>query len=170
MSEPRIIKKYPNRRLYDTEVSAYITLDEVRDLVRRNISIRVVDSKTNEELTRAILLQIISEEEDRGGTPVLTVGLMEQIIRFYGDTLQVKGTLPGYLEKSMAFFTEQQDALRRQLETGLSTLTNPFALTSHIRETNLALLEAWRQFFWNTGSRGSQEGEGDDPRDEKARK
>lgn len=158
MAEPRIIKKYPNRRLYDTEVSTYITLEEVRDLVRRNISIRVVDSKTNEEITRAILLQIISEEEEQGGTPVLTISLMEQIIRFYGDTLQVQGTLPGYLEKSMSFFTEQQDTLRRQMATNLSTLANPFALTTHIRETNLALLEAWRQFFWNTGSRGNAEG------------
>lgn len=164
MAEPRIIKKYPNRRLYDTEVSAYITLEEVRDLVHRNIPIRVVDSKTGEELTRAILLQIISEEEDRGGTPVLTVSLMEQIIRFYGDTLQVQGTLPGYLEKSMSFFTEQQDTLRRQMASNLSTLANPFAISTRIRETNLTLLEAWRQFFWNSGSRGgdadSDEGKG----------
>ena len=84
----RTIKKYPNRRLYDTEISSYITLEEVRQLVLDNEDFEVRDAKSGEELTRSVLLQIISEHEDKG-QPLLSPQLLSQIIRFYGDSLRV---------------------------------------------------------------------------------
>ncbi|MEO5961852.1 MAG: polyhydroxyalkanoate synthesis repressor PhaR, partial [Thermomonas sp.] len=87
MAQVRIIKKYPNRRLYDTEISSYITLEEVRQLVVDGEEFEVRDAKSGEELTRSVLLQIISEHEDRG-QPMFTTQLLSQVIRFYGDSLQ----------------------------------------------------------------------------------
>ena len=101
----RLIKKYPNRRLYDTQTSAYITLADVKQLVLGNEDFKVVDAKSNEDLTRSILLQIILEEE-AGGMPMFSSQMLSQIIRFYGHAMQgVMGTL---LEKNMAAFAEMQ--------------------------------------------------------------
>ena len=99
MSEPvRMIKKYPNRRLYDTKTSAYITLGDVKELVLKYEVFQVVDAKTNEDLTRSILLQIILEEES-GGMPMFSSELLSGFIRFYGSTMQ--GMLGKYLENNM---------------------------------------------------------------------
>src|SRR5688572_32648858 len=87
MAQVRVIKKYPNRRLYDTEISSYITLEEVRQLVVDGEEFEVRDAKTGEELTRSVLLQIIAEHEERG-QPMFTTQLLSQVIRFYGDSLQ----------------------------------------------------------------------------------
>jgi polyhydroxyalkanoate synthesis repressor PhaR len=97
MSEPRIIKKYPNRRLYDTAVSSYITLEDVKQLVLERADFHVIDARTNTDITRGILLQIISEQEEQGN-PIFTTEVLAHIIRFYGDTLQ--GMMGNYLEKS----------------------------------------------------------------------
>src|SRR6185369_4218932 len=103
MSEPsRLIKKYPNRRLYDTKTSAYITLSDVRDLVLGSESFKVLDAKTGEDLTRSILLQIILEEES-AGVPLFTTDLLSQMIRFYGHAMQ--GMLGKYLETNIKAFT-----------------------------------------------------------------
>src|SRR5678816_2160478 len=87
MAQVRTIKKYPNRRLYDTEISSYITLEEVRQLVLDNEEFEVRDAKTGDDLTRSVLLQIISEHEETG-SPMFTTQLLSQVIRFYGDSMQ----------------------------------------------------------------------------------
>ena len=112
MSEAsRIIKKYPNRRLYDTETSSYITLADVKKLVLDHIDFRVEDAKTKEDLTRAILLQIILEEES-AGAPMFSSDMLSQIIRFYGNAMQ--GMMGSYLEKNIHTFIEMQKRLQDQ--------------------------------------------------------
>ena len=111
-AEPtRIIKKYPNRRLYDTETSAYITLAEVRRLVMSSTHFVVRDAKTNEDLTRSILLQIILEEE-AGGAPMFTEAVLANIIRFYGDAMQ--SFMGAYLEKNVQSFMDLQLKMAEQ--------------------------------------------------------
>ena len=96
--EPRLIKKYPNRRLYDTQTSAYITLSDVKSLVIEHVHFKVADAKTGEDLTRSILLQIILEEE-AGGAPMFSSEVLSQIIRFYGNATQ--GVMGKYLESNI---------------------------------------------------------------------
>ena len=111
-AEPlRLIKKYPNRRLYDTRTSSYITLADVKELVLKHEQFQVVDAKNSEDLTRAILLQIILEEE-AGGMPMFTSDLLSQLIRFYGNAMQ--GMVGGYLEKNMQTFVQVQKQLQEQ--------------------------------------------------------
>jgi polyhydroxyalkanoate synthesis repressor PhaR len=107
----RLIKKYPNRRLYDTQTSAYITLADVKQLVLDNEDFRVVDAKSEEDLTRSILLQIILEEE-ASGAPLFSSQMLSQIIRFYGHAMQ--GMMGAYLEKSMHAFVEVQNKFQEQ--------------------------------------------------------
>jgi polyhydroxyalkanoate synthesis repressor PhaR len=109
MPNTRIIKKYPNRRLYDTEVSRYITLADVRDLIMRCVPCRVVDSANETDITRSILLQIMLEEES-GGQPLFSAAMLAQIIRFYGGTLQ--GHFARYLEDSLDLFAKQQQQMQ----------------------------------------------------------
>jgi polyhydroxyalkanoate synthesis repressor PhaR len=107
----RVIKKYPNRRLYDTDASAYITLSEVRQLVMDAEPFVVTDAKTGEDLTRSILLQIILELE-ANGTPMFTAPVLANIIRFYGHAMQ--GFMGGYLEKNMQVLAELQTRMSEQ--------------------------------------------------------
>ncbi len=108
---PRTIKKYPNRRLYDTSSSSYITLSDVKQLVMTRSAFVVRDAKTHEDLTRSILLQIILEEE-AGGAPMFTEDLLANIIRFYGNAMQ--GVMGNYLEKNIQTFMELQAKLSEQ--------------------------------------------------------
>src|SRR6476619_152528 len=108
---PRILKKYPNRRLYDTEVSSYITLSDVKAMVLKGIAFEVRDAKTGEDLTRSILLQIILEEET-GGVPMFSTSTLAQIIRFYGHAMQ--GMMGSYLEQNLQTFTDVQARLAEQ--------------------------------------------------------
>jgi polyhydroxyalkanoate synthesis repressor PhaR len=110
--QTRLIKKYPNRRLYDTQTSSYITLADVKELVHKQAEFQVVDAKTGEDLTRSILLQIILEEENAGGTPMFSHDMLTQFIRSYGGTMQ--GMMGSYLEKSMQAFGEFQKNLQEQ--------------------------------------------------------
>jgi polyhydroxyalkanoate synthesis repressor PhaR len=107
----RVIKKYPNRRLYDTETSTYITLAEVKQLVMDHQPFVVRDAKTNEDLTRSILLQIILEEE-AGGAPMFSEAALANIIRFYGHAMQ--GFMGSYLEKNVQAFTDLQSQMAEQ--------------------------------------------------------
>ncbi len=104
----RIIKKYPNRRLYDTDTSSYITLTEIKQLVMESEPLQVVDAKTGDDLTRSILLQIILEEE-ANGSPMFTAPVLSNIIRFYGHAMQ--SLMGGYLEKNMQMLMEMQAPL-----------------------------------------------------------
>ena len=110
-SGPRILKKYPNRRLYDTHSSGYITLADVKKMVLDGIAFEVRDAKTGEELTRSILLQIILEEET-GGMPMFSTTMLAQIIRFYGHAMQ--GMMGAYLEKNLQTFVELQQRFAEQ--------------------------------------------------------
>ena len=110
-AELRLIKKYPNRRLYDTRTSSYITLADVKQLVLKHAQFQVVDAKTGDDLTRSILLQIILEEE-AGGMPMFTSDLLSQLIRFYGNAMQ--GMVGNYLEKNMQTFVQVQKQLQEQ--------------------------------------------------------
>jgi polyhydroxyalkanoate synthesis repressor PhaR len=131
----RVIKKYPNRRLYDTDTSSYITLIEIKQLVMDNETFAVRDAKSGEDLTRSILLQIILEEE-ANGTPMFTAPVLSHIIRFYGHAMQ--GFMGGYLEKNMqalmdmqapmvkgvintTMFTQMQEQMQKQTEQFLGT-------------------------------------------------
>lgn len=107
----RVIKKYPNRRLYDTDTSTYITLAEVKQLVMEHHDFVVRDAKTNEDLTRSILLQIILEEE-AGGAPMFSEAALANIIRFYGHSMQ--GFMGSYLEKNVQAFTDMQAQMAEQ--------------------------------------------------------
>jgi polyhydroxyalkanoate synthesis repressor PhaR len=128
MSSARIIKKYPNRRLYDTEVSRYITLEDVRGLVMQGLDFRVVDTSNNEDITRAILLQIMLEEES-GGAPLFSAPMLAQIIRFYGGTLQ--GLFSRYLEESLDLFAKQQNEIRNAWGE------NPFDAMTRLTQRNV---------------------------------
>lgn len=146
MSQPRIIKKYPNRRLYDTEVSSYITLEDVRRLVMDHEEIEVRDARTGEDITRGVLLQIIAEHEEQG-QPLFTTTLLTRLIRFYGDALQ--GFMGGYLEKSLDVFLEQQDRFRRQLDDVMGK--TPWSLMNEMTERNLEIWRSMQENFLKPG-------------------
>jgi len=126
----RLIKKYPNRRLYDTYTSSYITLHEVKEMVVGGTSLQVVDAKSNEDLTRSIFLQIILEEES-GGVPMFSETALANIIRFYGHSMQ--GFMGSYLEKNVQAFldiqqhmAEQSKQLTPEIWTQMMSQPNPF--------------------------------------------
>ena len=149
MTAIRIIKKYPNRRLYDTEISSYITIEDVRQLIVDGESFEVRDAKTGNDLTRQVLLQIITEHE-QDGQPMLSTELLSQLIRFYGDSLQ--GFMGNYLERSMQVFLEQQQQFRQQMG-GLIGQT-PWTMLNQLTERNM---EMWKDFQQNlVGGLGSQ--------------
>jgi polyhydroxyalkanoate synthesis repressor PhaR len=108
---PRVLKKYPNRRLYDTKISSYITLADVKSMVLSGVEFEVRDAKTGADLTRSILLQIILEDET-GGVPIFSAPMLSQIIRFYGHAMQ--GMMGSYLEKNLQTFTDIQARLAEQ--------------------------------------------------------
>ncbi|MFM9971333.1 MAG: polyhydroxyalkanoate synthesis repressor PhaR [Burkholderiales bacterium] len=126
----RLIKKYPNRRLYDTQTSAYITLADVKDLVLKGEKFQVVDAKNGEDLTRSILLQIILEEESTG-TPMFTSDVLTQFIRFYGNAMQ--GMMGSYLERNIQVFTELQKKMQEQ--------------STSLYGNNKASQDLWNQFM-----------------------
>lgn len=126
----RLIKKYPNRRLYDTETSTYITLTDVKQFVLDQEALKVVDAKTGEDLTRSILLQIILDEES-GGVPMFSSSMLSQIIRFYGHAMQ--GMMGTYLEKNIQAFIDIQNKLADQ--------------SKNLYESNAMNPEVWSQFM-----------------------
>jgi len=148
MAPPRVIKKYPNRRLYDTEISTYITIEDVRQLILDGEEFEVRDARTGEDLTRQVLLQIIAEHE-QAGEPVLTTQMLSQIIRFYGDSMQ--GFMSSYLERSMQLFMEQQQQFRSQFGSMLGQ--TPWAMLNQLTERNLAI---WKEFQQNLASNVGQ--------------
>ena len=142
MSEPRIIKKYPNRRLYDTEVSRYVTLEDVRALVLGKIPFQVRDARSEEDITRSILLQIIMERE-ANGEPIFSTHVLEEIIRFYGDSLQ--GMMTTYLEQTLNLFVEQQARMQEQMKTMMGS--DPLRVMREITDRNLDLWKEMQEGF-----------------------
>lgn len=149
MSEVRVIKKYPNRRLYDTAISRYITLEEIRQLVLDGRPFQVIDKRTHEDITRSILLQVIAEQE-QGGDPIFQTDLLKHIIRFYGDPMQ--GSISRYLELSMQMFLEKQQQFSDQMRHMLGRAEQPFY---HLRELAEEHVPIWRtvrrEFLKNLG-------------------
>lgn len=149
MSDLRVIKKYPNRRLYDTAISCYITLQDVRDLVLGFTPFKVVDAKTAEDLTRSTLLQIIAEQEDKGA-PIFTTEILQLVIRAYGDSMQ--GMMSRLLEQSMTMFVAQPGK-----PSPMAASTNPLSMMQQMAENNLALWQSMqRNFFGGAGSAKSE--------------
>jgi polyhydroxyalkanoate synthesis repressor PhaR len=153
MAQARIIKKYPNRRLYDTEISSYITLEEVRQLVLDGEDFEVRDAKTGDDLTRSVLLQIISEHEETG-QPMFTTQLLSQVIRFYGDSMQ--GFMGSYLEKSLQIFLDQQQKFRSQLNNILGQ--TPWSMLNDMTERNMDLWKSVQEGFLNAAAGSAAKG------------
>jgi polyhydroxyalkanoate synthesis repressor PhaR len=131
MSEPRIIKKYPNRRLYDTEESRYITLADVRRLVTDKVNFVVIDKKSGQDITRTILLQVISEQEQTG-EPIMSRDFLSHVIRSYGGAMQ--GLVGGYLEQSLKLFMSQQQQLRDRVRDMVGV--DPVGVVAGIAQKN----------------------------------
>lgn len=132
MSKVRIIKKYPNRRLYDTEISSYITLQDVKELVMSFQDFKVLDAKTQEDLTRCTLMQLIAEEETNGN-PILSPDILKEFVRFYGDSMQAM--MSRFLEHSVKLFMEKRAGLKSPLNSMLAT--NQTSQMHNIAEQNI---------------------------------
>jgi len=137
--EAIIIKKYANRRLYNTASSSYITLEDLARMVRENVEFQVLDAKTGDDITHSILTQIIMEEEANGGQ-MLPVSFLRQLIGMYGNSMQA--LMPSYLEASMNNFRENQAKIREAFEKGMSA--GPLAA---LHETNMAMMRAAADVF-----------------------
>jgi polyhydroxyalkanoate synthesis repressor PhaR len=138
-----VIKKYANRRLYNTRTSAYVTLEDLAKMVRDGVDFVVFDAKTNEELTRQILTQIIFEEESRGEA-LLPVQFLRQLIGFYGG--QMQGVLPGYLEMSLETFARQQEQYREQVAKAFSTGPTGALMEEAVKQ-NMAIFQNAMKMF-----------------------
>lgn len=157
MSEPRIINKYPNRRLYDTEISRYITLEEIRQLVLAGVDFTIIDKRTKEDITRSILLQVIAEQEE-GGDPIFTTEVLTHIIRFYGDSMQ--SAMSSYLEMSLKLFNEQQQQFRDQMRTLVGN--NPIQMLRDLSQNNMPLWRSVRREFVRNLANGNEDEAADD--------
>ena len=133
----REFKKYPNRRLYDIEESKYVTVEDIRKLVLKGEVIRVLDSKTEKDLTRSVLLQIITEQESEGHEPILTNRVLEQLIRFYGAPMQ--NVVSKYIEQSIKTFLEHEQNYRQRMQD--FSPADPMGLMRKALEQNME--------FWN---------------------
>lgn len=151
MSESRVIKKYPNRRLYDTHISRYITLEEIRKLVLEHIPFRVEDKRTGDDITRGILLQVIAEQEE-GGDPIFTTDLLQSIIRYYGDPMQ--NSIGRYLELSAQLFQQQQQQFAEQVRGLLGQAPQPIQSLVDMAERQVPIWRSVRaEFLRNLSSR-----------------
>lgn len=134
MTESRIIKKYPNRRLYDTAISKYVTLNDVRQLIIEKEPVKIIDAKSKGDLTRSVFLQIILEQEE-DGEPMMSAEMLEQLIRFYGDPFQ--HNFANYLERSVKLVAEQRSKVRSSLEK----VNDPFAMMTNLANRNMEMFK-----------------------------
>jgi polyhydroxyalkanoate synthesis repressor PhaR len=140
---PVTIKKYANRRLYNTATSSYVTLDHLCQMVKDNVDFVVYDAKSGEDITRSVLTQIIVEEEGKGQN-LLPINFLRQVISFYGDNLQV--LLPRYLDQSMELFARNQEQMRTYMKETFGGMF-PFARFEEMGKQNLALFERAMTMF-----------------------
>src|SRR5689334_21049340 len=145
---PVVIKKYANRRLYNTATSAYVTLDHLSQMVKDKTDFVVYDAKTGEDITRSVLTQIIFEEESKSGQNLLPIPFLRQLISFYGDSLQ--GVVPQYLEMSMAQFARNQAQLRTYMQNALGF--HPFQQFEAMGKQNMAMFEKAMRVFSPSGT------------------
>jgi polyhydroxyalkanoate synthesis repressor PhaR len=145
MAEPRIIRKYANRRLYDTEASRHINKEDVRKLIAAGEDVQVVDEGSGDDITRSVLLQLVAEQE-LGGQPVLSDQMLTQIIRFYDHPMQ--GMLGSYLQQSFESFLQQQSSLQEQMQELLQS--GPFAVMQDVAKQNMEAWQAMQRAFLDT--------------------
>ncbi|MET0179900.1 MAG: polyhydroxyalkanoate synthesis repressor PhaR [Novosphingobium sp.] len=146
--EPIVIKKYANRRLYNTRSSSYITLDHLAKMTREEVEFRVIDAKTGSDITHSILTQIIMDEES-GGQQMLPTSFLRQLIGMYGNSLQ--SLVPGYLEASMQHFRENQSKLRKAIEESIGA--NPL---TQLAQRNIEMLKSAASGFKPGGRQGDK--------------
>jgi len=154
---PVVVKKYANRRLYNTESSSYITLENLADMVRAGRDFVVYDAKTGDDITRGVLTQIIVEEEGKGHN-MLPTNFLRQLIGFYGGAMQ--GVVPGYLDQAMKAFTQHQEQMQATMKKTVGSMSSlfPFGNMEEINRQNMAMIErAWSMFtpFKGGGEPGS---------------
>ena len=135
--KPVVVKKYANRRLYNTATSSYVTLDDLAKMIKEGGDFVVYDAKTGEELTRSVLTQIIVEQEQKGGQNLLPISFLRQLISFYGDSMQF--LVPGYLEQTMIAFARNQEQMRKSLRATFGIF--PFGQFEEMGKQNMALFE-----------------------------
>lgn len=142
-NQPVTIKKYANRRLYNTATSSYVTLDNLCVMVKEGIDFTVSDAKTGEDITRAVLTQIIVEEEGKGQN-LLPISFLRQLIAFYGDSMQ--WLVPSYLENTMMSFSRNQEQMRRYMADSFGTMF-PFGGIEQVSKQNIAIIERAMKMF-----------------------
>jgi polyhydroxyalkanoate synthesis repressor PhaR len=163
MSETRTIKKYPNRRLYDTEESRYITLADVRRLVLEKVDFVVIDKKSSKDITRNILLQVISEQEQHG-EPIMSRDFLSHVIRSYGGAMQ--GFVGSYLEQSIKLFLSQQQQMRDRVKSVVGV--DPVGVVTGIAQKNYSRWKSVQDEIFRTLT-GNRDEEGKDEQDEGAK-
>ncbi|HUT49083.1 MAG TPA: polyhydroxyalkanoate synthesis repressor PhaR [Alphaproteobacteria bacterium] len=160
--EPITIKKYANRRLYNTATSSYVTLDDLCQMVKENKDFVVFDAKSGEDITRSVLTQIIVEEESKGQN-LLPIGFLRQLIGFYGDSLQ--SLVPRYLDHSMTSFASNQDQMRSHMQNAFDGIF-PFGSLEDMSKQNMAMVEQAMRMFSPFGeTKGEAPAAGSTPKD-----
>ena len=160
---PVVVKKYANRRLYNTQSSSYVTLEDLCQMVKEGVDFVVRDAKTGEDITRSVLTQIIVEEEAKGGQNMLPIGFLRRLISFYGDNLQ--GMVSQYLDFTMRGFAQNQDQMRETVRKAFGGMF-PFGDLEEMSRRNLALYEqTMRMFapFAGGGGKGDANSKDDTP-------
>jgi polyhydroxyalkanoate synthesis repressor PhaR len=152
MPRPRIIRKYANRRLYDTEASRHINKEDVRRLIASGKDVRIVEDGSGDDITRSVLLQLVAEQE-LGGQPVLSDQMLTQIIRFYDHPMQ--GMLGSYLQQSFESFLQQQTAVQEQMQELMKN--GPFAVMKDVAKQNIEAWQAMQKAFLETKAKQDDE-------------
>lgn len=157
--DPVVIKKYANRRLYNTDTSSYVTLDDLCDMVKNGDDFVVYDAKSGDDITRSVLTQIIFEQEAKGEN-LLPIGFLRQLIGFYDD--QLRGLVPSYLEVAMENFTRNQEQIRSNLEEAFGGMF-PFQQMQELGKQNMAMFEQALSMFSPFNAPGGANGTTDRP-------
>jgi polyhydroxyalkanoate synthesis repressor PhaR len=157
--EPIVIKKYANRRLYNTGTSTYVTLEDLAGMVKNGEDFIVYDAKTGEDITRSVLTQIIFEQENKGGQNLLPITFLRQLIRFYGDSMQM--LVPRYLEVSIESLTREQEKFRHQMSQAFGA--GPFAPLEDQVRRNMEMFERAFAMFAPFARREAQKADAEKP-------
>jgi polyhydroxyalkanoate synthesis repressor PhaR len=157
--EPIVIKKYANRRLYNTGTSTYVTLEDLAGMVKTGEDFIVYDAKSGEDITRSVLTQIIFEQENKGGQNLLPITFLRQLIRFYGDSMQM--LVPRYLEVSIESLTREQEKFRQQMSQAFGA--GPFAPLEDQVRRNMEMFERAFAMFAPFARREAQSAEAEKP-------
>ncbi|WP_337267840.1 polyhydroxyalkanoate synthesis repressor PhaR [Oryzifoliimicrobium ureilyticus] len=166
---PTVIKKYANRRLYNTGTSAYVTLEDLAAMVKKGEDFTVQDAKTGEDITHAVLTQIIFEQESKATSTLLPISFLRQLITFYGDQMQM--FVPGFLDQSMKAFTAQQSQMREQVERAFGdtpfgkNLQLPIQMVEEQMKRNAELFQQAMQMFTPFGGTPPKETRKAEPSD-----